>query len=363
MKRLLTLLVVLGIAGSPALAISFYETNDVPTDLAGVTYLPWDVLRNDSGMYSFITSLPMNTQVDSLHAMCSGDWLVSVETPTELPPAGGAYFDPRDVVQWDGGAVYSLFFDGGAIGIPAGSNVDAAFLRGGDNSPLILSFDVPTDLTAMGGGIYDPADLVEFQHAMPGPAGWALVGLFFDASAPATPVPQSDNVTGADVRGLDTVMTFDVPTTLGLPTYLPGTMVSWTGLSFANYYTYAAWPASSRHDSFAFLADPGTVPPTITMGKSTLVIGDVHVNHLPSTSAGVDDYALYEGTLLSWYSHSPKTCNYISGTDFTPQAADSYYLVVPINANDEGSYGTNSSGTERPQGTGACRPTQALACP
>ena len=43
---------------------------------------------------------------------------------------------------------------------------------------------------------------------------------------------------------------------------------------------------------------------------------------------------------------------------------DRYYLVVPRNPNDEGSYGTNSSAVERPQGSAVCIPTQVLGtCP
>ena len=38
-----------------------------------------------------------------------------------------------------------------------------------------------------------------------------------------------------------------------------------------------------------------------------------------------------------------------------------YYLVVPDNSIDEGSYGRDSSGVERPASLAACRPTQSLA--
>ena len=47
-----------------------------------------------------------------------------------------------------------------------------------------------------------------------------------------------------------------------------------------------------------------------------------------------------------------------------PTAEDRYYLVVPINFNGEGSYGTDSANNERPTGTSTCVPTQLLApCP
>lgn len=48
---------------------------------------------------------------------------------------------------------------------------------------------------------------------------------------------------------------------------------------------------------------------------------------------------------------------------FTPLASDTYYLVVPLGATREGSYGTDSEGLERPQGVTACLPQQVAACP
>jgi hypothetical protein len=46
----------------------------------------------------------------------------------------------------------------------------------------------------------------------------------------------------------------------------------------------------------------------------------------------------------------------------TPAVGNTYYLVVPTHADREGSYGQDSSGTERPPGAGACLPQQVASC-
>jgi hypothetical protein len=45
-----------------------------------------------------------------------------------------------------------------------------------------------------------------------------------------------------------------------------------------------------------------------------------------------------------------------------PLAGGTYYLVVPLNAAREGSYGTTNEGLERSVGDNACLPQQIAAC-
>jgi hypothetical protein len=77
------------------------------------------------------------------------------------------------------------------------------------------------------------------------------------------------------------------------------------------------------------------------------------------------DYEIYEGTIGSWYSHGLLFCSTGGATTitFVPSTDSTYYLVVPTNGSQEGSYGTNSAGAERPQGAPSCQPQQLAGCP
>jgi len=108
----------------------------------------------------------------------------------------------------------------------------------------------------------------------------------------------------------------------------------------------------------------GDVADTLTVkyvagGDITLLWGD-------SCVAGDDDYALYEGTIGTWYSHVARFCTTGAATSatFTPTAGNTYFLVVPRSLLREGSYGAASNGTPRPQGAAACAVQEVtLVCP
>ena len=122
-------------------------------------------------------------------------------------------------------------------------------------------------------------------------------------------------------------------------------------------------PTFPQCDAFA---DPGRVPEAIVVGKSS-ILDRIIVSWAPSCSMGAANYAIYEGTIGDWYSHSPMICSDV-GNDFAeeidPSEGDRYYLLVPINPDDEGSYGRDSAQFERPVGSGACVSTQATTgCP
>jgi len=111
---------------------------------------------------------------------------------------------------------------------------------------------------------------------------------------------------------------------------------------------------------------PGTVPPAITMSKTTSP-SEISITWSESNCAGAQDYGIYVGVLGQWYSHVAIDCH-DDGSNLTetvpcpPQ--DVYYLVVPFNDSDEGSYGRDSSSNERPPAVlSTCRPSQALGCP
>jgi len=82
----------------------------------------------------------------------------------------------------------------------------------------------------------------------------------------------------------------------------------------------------------------------------------------PNPSCSISAYGIYRGNLpITLYNHSSISCS-ITSTSFTDTTAtgNHYYLIVPYNSSGEGSYGTNSNGTERPQGTSPCNPSQNL---
>ncbi|MBP7148044.1 MAG: hypothetical protein KBD01_10895, partial [Acidobacteria bacterium] len=98
MRRLVPLIIAVGLLGPPAGAATFYFTPDVPTDdpsaAATTIFLPWDIVRYGPGGYSLKLTLPPGTAIDGLHQMCNGDWLFSVEAPATL---GAATYEPADV--------------------------------------------------------------------------------------------------------------------------------------------------------------------------------------------------------------------------------------------------------------------------
>jgi len=92
---------------------------------------------------------------------------------------------------------------------------------------------------------------------------------------------------------------------------------------------------------------------------------DIALTWDDSCHAFDDDYTVYEGTLGSWYSHASVVCTTTGATTatITPDAGDSYYLVVPTNGAIEGSHGLDGLGDERPPGLLACRHQLVAACP
>lgn len=361
---------VVGAAPPPIVVVP-----DVPTDDpggGGTTFLPSDVIKYSAGTYSPVPviTIPGNPQVDALEKMDKpGYWLFSIEAASNLGGALPTPADPRDVIQRDSAATYSFFFCGSSVGIPDGTNVDAIYLEGGDTGNLIVSFDVPTTI---GTTTFDPSDLVRFKPTGPGCASWTLgsPALAFDASAAGTGIPTSANVVAADRIGGKLVLGFDAPVdlspSLGPPTYVPGNLVSWDGANFSIFLTLANWPIKSVVNALSGPANPGRVPPTLHVDKSIITPGNLTLTWSASCSEGASDYGIYEGTIGSWFSHTSKDCHDDPPAlteEVTPAAGSMYYLVVPQNGAEEGSYGLATAG-ERPVGAAQCQAVQAItACP
>ena len=114
---------------------------------------------------------------------------------------------------------------------------------------------------------------------------------------------------------------------------------------------------------------PGTV---VAAGRSAGLrvdrdpsTGELLLSWSPSCTAIDSDYEVYQGALGNFTSHQSVLCSTGGATSarIQPDAGGRYYLVVPRNAEREGSYGTASSGAERPPAAIACRPQLVGSCP
>lgn len=85
-----------------------------------------------------------------------------------------------------------------------------------------------------------------------------------------------------------------------------------------------------------------------------------------SCSATDETYSVYEGEILPvWmYNLFPKNCD-TGGTtaNVSPSGGNRYYVVVPRDSVNEGSYGTANPGPPRPPAIATCRPPVAATCP
>ena len=113
------------------------------------------------------------------------------------------------------------------------------------------------------------------------------------------------------------------------------------------------------------LTGPGTVPDGALVPGAPLGVGknptdptNLDLSWGTSCSMAVNDYAVYEGSLDSFDSHTAYTCTTGGAINLTitPGDGDRYYLVVPLNDDTEGSYGAGVGGAERLRSTGVCRP-------
>ena len=152
-QQLSTLVVLAALAALPATAQTLYISQDVPTNPGPGNQMPWEVESHNLGNYVNQLALPGNPRIDAVHRMDQpGNWLVSLEHPSNLGGNLPSVALGRDVIQYDAPAgAYSFFFCGGSVVGSVGrhTNVDAIYLEaatGADNGDLIVSFDVPTEI-------------------------------------------------------------------------------------------------------------------------------------------------------------------------------------------------------------------------
>jgi collagen type I/II/III/V/XI/XXIV/XXVII alpha len=108
----------------------------------------------------------------------------------------------------------------------------------------------------------------------------------------------------------------------------------------------------------------GDVTPGAPLTVSLEGTGEITLAWSVSCQIGDDDYTVYEGILGDFTSHVSRVCSTGGATSLTiaPSGVGSYYLVVPRNADVEGSYGTDSSETERPPATSPCLAQSIATC-
>ena len=106
---------------------------------------------------------------------------------------------------------------------------------------------------------------------------------------------------------------------------------------------------------------PGT-PLRVAKGGPT----DIELTWGASCSPTHSDYTVAEGVIGRWYSHVSIICATFDAlrATVTPVPATAYYLVAPLTPSEDGSYGVDSLGRERPvpSPASACRTTQVLGC-
>jgi len=96
----------------------------------------------------------------------------------------------------------------------------------------------------------------------------------------------------------------------------------------------------------------------------TATDGNLSLRWSPSCSPDDIEYEVYEGTLGAFDSHTSRFCatGGAMSLTFAPGAGDRYYLVVPSNGIQEGSYGLRTDGP-RPPGSFACKVQDVAPCP
>lgn len=146
-----------------------YFSIDTTVDLGGGLLMrPGDVVRDDDGVRTKVfdaaaAGLPAGLDVDAF-AMLGGDplpMIVSFGTAAELPTSGGTFVaDDEDLVQTDG-TTFALFFDGSAEGIDSRRDLDAVHVDAAADA-LLLGFD---GSGTVDGVAFDDHDVLTFDRS------------------------------------------------------------------------------------------------------------------------------------------------------------------------------------------------------
>jgi hypothetical protein len=116
----------------------------------------------------------------------------------------------------------------------------------------------------------------------------------------------------------------------------------------------------------------GTIPDGREESDTPLLLAktagnEIELSWSPSCKTADFDYGIYEGELApggNFTTHTVKQCGTGGDTleEILAGPGDRYYLVVPFNADHEGSYGENSSNQQRAAGLSQCEPRLVGSC-
>jgi hypothetical protein len=185
--------------------------------------------------------LPDSADVDAVHGLPSGDVLFSLDTFIVL---GGALYRPSDVIRFNGSS-WSKEFDGFSAGIPAGVNVDAIAMSGGD---LLLSLDIDAEL---GSTVYSDADVITYDGA--------VFSIFLDATGAGIAKSADVDALHIDSQGR-VLLSLDGSGEVGGIFYSDEDLLAWASLNWSMEFDGsaddAAWqPADLDAWTLVFIDD------------------------------------------------------------------------------------------------------------
>ncbi len=324
-------------------------TADLPVQPGAITCTPNQVLKRDyAGNYTIFfdgaaAGIPANVHVTAITSLGNGSLIFAADVPFSV---GGRTYLPSDVVLFSGGA-FSIWQSGADLSLPSNVVIDA--LAVDQSMHMYYSFDVPVKV---GANVYQPGDvaLVSGNTLSPFLSGVSDLGLSG----------------GSDIVGFqiapngDYLFMFRTPTTIGAATYLPAQIARRSGGVWDLFWSPGGG-VNNVVTTFTFPASPVSVPDGGAVPGTPLSMARAGTNaHLAWGAACVsdaNDYAIYRGTLGSWYNHSSVVCTTggAMSADLAYGSGNEYYLVVPLNGTLEGSYGINSSGAQIPPAAAPCR--------
>lgn len=140
----------------------------------------------------------------------------------------------------------------------------------------------------------------------------------------------------------------------------PGSGIGTTQCEIADASTDTFGPATAVNPG-------GTLSGLRIVSKGTGPTPSITLRWNPSCSFGDTDYEVYEGNLhaLPAYDHEQVLCSTSGETiaTFDAGSGDRYYLVVPTDGTEEGSYGLDGAGGQRPPAAILCRSqVSAFSC-